>query len=279
MKIALIADIHSNHYALEACFEYMQKENITSAAFLGDFVSDFPYPQKTLSLIDEFCRSNTAWLVKGNREEYMEDALKGRAQWKKGSQQGSLVYTYNNLTKADIERLSALPKSITVRQEGIPDFSFSHSGFDNTRELIYPWDGTAEAFMKNQPCSFHALGHTHKQFIYYRYEKYLVNPGSVGVPTDGSYNTQMAVIELRGKEWIPYCVNLEYDVEKAVSEFHESGLYDFANVWSRTIIATARTGIHYNEACINLVCKMCEQSGLPFDTEDIWQKAAQELGI
>lgn len=279
MKIALLADIHSNHYALEACFDYIERERISCAAFLGDYISDFPYPEKTLRLIRDFSSNHKTWFVKGNREEYMKQRQDGKTNWKPGSHQGSLLYTYNNISTEDIEWLNGFPAAMTIKEQELPPFSISHSGLENTRQLIYPWDGTADAFMKNQPASLHALAHTHRQFIYYRFGKYLINPGSVGVPVDGSPKTQMAVIESHGDCWIPHCIQLDYDIEKSVSEFYDSGLYDFANVWSRTIIATIRTGTHYNNACLKLVHKLSAAEGLPFDTEELWQKAAEQLGI
>jgi predicted phosphodiesterase len=51
MKIAIIADIHSNYAALEACLESVRHEKADGIVFLGDYVSDCPYPQKTLASV------------------------------------------------------------------------------------------------------------------------------------------------------------------------------------------------------------------------------------
>ncbi|HAN21737.1 MAG TPA: hypothetical protein DCP51_08725 [Clostridiales bacterium] len=50
MKIALLADIHSNYVALEACLHYIDSNHFDGIVFLGDYISDCPYPQKKLNL-------------------------------------------------------------------------------------------------------------------------------------------------------------------------------------------------------------------------------------
>lgn len=38
MNIAVLSDIHGNHIALEACMEYLEKQDIDAYCFLGDYV-------------------------------------------------------------------------------------------------------------------------------------------------------------------------------------------------------------------------------------------------
>ena len=51
MKLAVIGDIHSNHIALETCIEHALARNVDEFLFLGDYVSDCPYPQRTMKII------------------------------------------------------------------------------------------------------------------------------------------------------------------------------------------------------------------------------------
>ncbi len=282
MKIAVLADIHSNHIALNECLHYIEKSKISTCIFLGDYISDFPYPQKTLSLLKEISSRCTCFFVKGNREEYMEKCHSGEVVFYKGSNGGSLLYTYNNLTSDDIEWFSSLPIYREIKTECADTFTISHGSRTNTRYLVNGLDTDRARtldFIENQPYSFHCIGHSHIPFISKTVEKTLLNPGSVGVQTTGQIYASMAVAEYKNGKWSAYHVNIPYDIQKAEMEFHESGLFEFANVWSRTIIANMKTGRHYNSECLALVSKISHETGEDFSDERIWQKAAQILGI
>ena len=45
MLIAAFGDIHSNHFALEACLDVVERMGIDGIVFLGDYVSDCPCPE------------------------------------------------------------------------------------------------------------------------------------------------------------------------------------------------------------------------------------------
>ena len=44
MRIAVISDIHSNYIAFKTIIDDIKKENIDEIIFLGDYVTDGPYP-------------------------------------------------------------------------------------------------------------------------------------------------------------------------------------------------------------------------------------------
>ncbi len=282
MKIAVFADIHSNHIALEECLHYIEKSNIKTCVFLGDYISDFPYPQKTLELLKQISSYCECYFVKGNREEYMERCRRGEISFNKGSNGGSLLYTYENLCKEDFDWFLSLPIYRTVEIEGCEAFSVSHGGKNKSRLVINGFDidkAATEQFIADQEYAFHAIGHSHVPFINKAYGKTLLNPGSVGVQTTGNTYSSMAVMEYKNGKWSAFHVGIPYDIEKAEKEFHESGLFEYANVWSRTIIANMKTGRHYNSWCLSLVAKISREKGVDFSDERTWQKAASILGI
>lgn len=51
MKIAVLSDIHGNYVALQKCLEDAEKNNVDCYFFLGDYLGEFPYPQKTMKII------------------------------------------------------------------------------------------------------------------------------------------------------------------------------------------------------------------------------------
>lgn len=73
MPIAVLSDIHSNFPALEKCVSYCLDRQIRTFLFLGDYLGDLAYPQKTM----ELCRQAEGeciwpWIP----EKYWEEAVK-----------------------------------------------------------------------------------------------------------------------------------------------------------------------------------------------------------
>ena len=51
MKIAILSDIHGNYIALQKCLDHALSQKVDSYIFLGDYLGEFPYPQKTLEIL------------------------------------------------------------------------------------------------------------------------------------------------------------------------------------------------------------------------------------
>ncbi len=67
MKIAVISDIHGNYKAYEACMEYLDKHPVEVLFFLGDYITDSPYPEKLLSLFYGTLKERRCFYVRENR--------------------------------------------------------------------------------------------------------------------------------------------------------------------------------------------------------------------
>ena len=70
LKIAVLADIHANYVALQKCVDYARERDVTRFIFLGDYVGDLAYPQKTMELIYKMKEQYECYFVKGNKEDY-----------------------------------------------------------------------------------------------------------------------------------------------------------------------------------------------------------------
>ena len=51
MEIAVFSDIHGNYVAFQRCLDYVLARNINTFIFLGDYLGEFPYPQKTMEML------------------------------------------------------------------------------------------------------------------------------------------------------------------------------------------------------------------------------------
>lgn len=75
MDIAVLSDIHGNYIALEKCIEYAKIRDIRTFIFLGDYVGELAYPEKTMKIIYDMSAKYECHFIRGNKENYWIDYL------------------------------------------------------------------------------------------------------------------------------------------------------------------------------------------------------------
>jgi len=279
MRIAAFGDIHSNHIALEACLAEVERIGVDGIVFLGDYVSDCACPQKTLERMREIADKHRCWFIRGNREEYMIDHADGKNAWKNNSQTGSLLYTYENLTAEDIEWFRTLPIGMKVEIDGAPAFEICHGAQWQTRVMLLPGTEYVDDMLAKMETDLMLCAHTHEAFIIEKNGKTIVNGGCLGLPCAGYTGASFAMIELHDGKWTPKLMRVDFDVEAVIREFVESGFMERGHVWARTMAATLRTGRDYTMECLDLVGQYAKETGLPFHSEKLWERASEVLGV
>lgn len=281
MKIAVLGDIHSNHIALEACMDRIAAEHADGIAFLGDYVSDCPYPQKTMRILRNIPDNYMTWFVRGNREDYMLNHMHSLTDgWHYCSQSGSLLYTFENLTGSDLRFFESMPIGMEVKLDRYEPFSICHASMQSNSELFCGDTPETRRVMDEMTTRLLVCGHCH---IFYELTvggKTLVNAGSVGNPLHEGHDATIVMLTAEeGEQWSHELIRVPFDTEAVVGEFERSGLLEKANVWSRAYIAALRTGRNYNIEAVRYVAKESRRRKLPFDDESLWQEAAEKLGI
>jgi len=272
MKLAVLSDIHSNYYACKACLEQVAKEGADGIVFLGDYVSDCAYPQKTMELLYQARKQYRTWFVGGNRDLLL-------ANGEIPPYLASMQYTYENLAGEDLAFFASMPIATEIHIDGCPVFSASHGDFRDTRAELRPGNEEMQRLLLEMNGNLHLCGHTHESFIYEKEGKCIVNPGAVGMPQDGTPKAKMAVMESGGRDWAVRLLSVAYDVEKTVEEMYASGLMERAGAFSRSVIATMRTGHDYKLECLKLIKQYEKSSETIDDKPALWARAADELGI
>ena len=279
MRIAAFGDIHSNHIALEACLAEIETIGVDGVVFLGDYVSDCAYPQKTLELMREAAKRYRCWFIRGNREEYMIDHADGKSIWKNNSQSGSVLYTYENLTQDDIEWFRSLPITMKVEIEDAPPFEICHGGHFLSRLMLLPGREEFDEELALMETDLMLCAHTHETFICEKDGKTIANGGCVGLPSKGQTGASFILLELIEGKWVPQLIRVDYDVEVVIREFHESGFMDRGHVWARAVTKSLRTGQYYTLQCIELVNQYAKETAISFEEETLWQRAAEVLEL
>lgn len=288
MKIAVISDIHSNFMALEnalCLLEDLRRQNQGADAiiFLGDYLTDFPYPQRTLRLLDE-CRAEfPCTFIRGNREDYL---IRHRTEkddgWSYTSSSGSLLYTYENLTEADLDTLAAMPICADVTPKKLPGITACHGSPGNNKEWIMNRPLLIDRYTTEIAGSVLLCGHTHRSGVVEANGRRVIFCPSVGLPQDRRHGSRMIMLESRRGVWRYRHIPVGYDKHKMLAEFKNSGLYDKAGVWARCVIKSMFDEYDHSARCVALAWKLATADGFTGSQvlpEQYWVRAAQELEI
>lgn len=284
MKIALLADIHSNFVAFKACLDYIDADKFDGIAFLGDYVSDCPYPQRTLELVRGAMARYRTWFIRGNREEYLIGHHYNKNDgWNYSSSSGSLLYTYENITQEDIGFFEGMPIFMKVEIDGCRPFALCHGSPQGLREALFADRENSRKYLEESDCDYLFCAHTHRPFRYEYRNKLLINCGSVGACVIGQPVAQFTEIVYEQDEWKESVVTLKYDVDTIVEDFYKSGLIDKGRYWSKAMIMLLKIGRDYPYECIKRAIWLARQDGAEIRPhalpEVYWERAAIEMGI
>lgn len=282
MNIAVFSDIHSNVIALDACIEDIENQQIDGIIFLGDNVSDCPLPQDTLSRIRELDRAFKTWHIKGNREDYFVQHADGAGDgWCYSSYKGSLLYTYEHLTKEDIECFRNYKGTRKITIPETESITIAHGSPASLRELLYPDGENTKCYLDQIDTKYLLCGHTHKQGMFKYKDKLFINPGSIGVAIGGRAVAHYAVLSWNNSRWNCCLKEVPFDLEALRRRFYSSSLMEKAYVWPKCILKSLETGINMGPLCAKAAMDLAELEcgeGAAV-TESYWRRAAKSLDI
>ncbi len=288
MKFAVISDIHSNFMALEnalCVIDEMRRtgQGVDGIIFLGDYLTDFPYPQNTLRLLDECVAEFPCHFVRGNREDYLiRHRYAPGDGWSYTSSSGSLLYTYENITSADLDRLEAMPICLDVHPKNLPVITACHGSPKNNKEWIMNRPQLIDKYTTEIAGEVLLCGHTHRGGVVEANGRRVIFCPSIGLPQDRNHGSRMLILESRRGVWRYRSVTVGYDKHKMLAEFHRSGLYEKAGVWAKCIIKSMFDEHDHAARCVALAWRIAAADGfvggqvLP---EKYWIAAATELSL
>lgn len=283
MDIAVLADIHGNHIALRRCLQEAFERGIERFFFLGDYLGEQAFPQKTMEILHEMNEKYRCEFIRGNKEEYwLSYRDGGGVGWKeKDSITGCLFYTYHQLTDRDFAFYETMPMAKRMEFEGLPALTICHGSPEQTKQQMLP--GRPETLETMEACSTDLIlcGHTHISCVIEHRGKRTVNTGSVGTPLDGDKKTHFLILHGADGRWEEEFVALDYDAEEAVRQLYESGLYENAPSWCRVTEHILRTGKGSHGGVLQRAMELCRrETGTcvwPDIPERFMQRAVKEM--
>ncbi|AFZ56951.1 metallophosphoesterase family protein [Anabaena cylindrica FACHB-243] len=200
MKIAIISDIHSNKYALEAVLEDISANNINEVIILGDVFGYYPWASETYRLL---LSKNNISAIKGNHDEIVLEAyannLNKHLDYYLIARQNREDLLINE--PSALEWLSHLKSSNTLTIDnhkitlchGTPGNNLNGRYYPDN-DMVYDW------FPKHNEILL--LGHTHYPLIRKIQNGGIIfNPGSVGQPRDGNIASSWGIWNLSNNLW------------------------------------------------------------------------------
>ena len=284
MDIAVLSDIHGNYVALEKCINYALSRNIEKFIFLGDYVGELAYPEKTMRIIYEMSEKYVCYFIKGNKEDYWIKYQNSGFGWQKNdSTTGSLLYTYNNLTDEDIDFFKGLPISQNIVTENMPQITICHGSPYKVNQKLLPNNDKTIEIMESVDTSIILCGHTHIQNKIEYKGKMILNAGAVGVPLHSNGKSQFMILHEINNIWKEEFVSLEYDVENVIDDIYTSGLDQYAPYWCKVTENLLRNGNISHGTVLAKAMTLCkDETGnciWPNVPEKYWKRALAEMQI
>ena len=234
MVLALLADIHSNLEALEACLAHARSHGASEFAFLGDLVGYGADPAAVVEIVAEHA-SRGAVVVKGNHDA----AISGAKSYLNDSAAMAIAWSHGMLSHGQRAFLEGLP--LCVRKGAS---CFVHASAASPER----WDyidsvGAAQRSVRSAETPYTFSGHVHQQILYAQgagermvafkpqpavpipvgvHRAWLAIAGSVGQPRDGNPAACYALADLDAKTITFHRV--AYDNFAAARKIRRAGL-------------------------------------------------------
>lgn len=234
MAIALLADIHGNLEALEACLKHVRGSVAKRLIFLGDYVGYGADPEAVTRKIMAAVAEG-AIAVKGNHDAAIADAGIGMNELARRA----IDWTRSQLSTEATTFLAQLP--LTAQEDSR---LYVHAEASNPAEWNYVLtseDAALSLAATTMPVTF--CGHVHEPAIYSRsmtgkltrfvpvadvaipllsQRRWLVVLGSVGQPRDGIAAASLAILDEARNELT--FRRVPYDIEAAARKIMVAGL-------------------------------------------------------
>ncbi len=235
MRIALLADVHANREALEACLHHARFSGVERYVFLGDLVGYGADPAWVLDTVLDLTRQG-ALAVIGNHDAAVLD---GAERTMREDAQAAIAWTRSRITPGQREFLAGLPRSC----EGA-DSLYVHANAWKPEGWEYVATTTdARRSLDATLSRFTFCGHLHVPALFHQgslgrvahfapvagvgiplgaHHRWLAVLGAVGQPRDGNPAACYAIHDLARRQLTFHRV--PFDVGTASRKIIEAGL-------------------------------------------------------
>lgn len=231
MRYAIISDIHGNREALDTVLGEIAQQSCDEIVCLGDIVGYGAEPGYCVDKIREICK-----IVVAGNHDYAALGKINIDYFNPHARQATL-WTRNQLSEDQKQYLADLPLSVILDTCTVVHGSLDSPELFDYIQTSYDAYLTMEK-LTNRICF---IGHSHvpitflmDEVITYtldpkidlsRYQKAIVNVGSVGQPRDNNPDACYAIYD--EEALTVEVIRVSYDFERSAAKILEAGLPDF----------------------------------------------------
>lgn len=213
MKVALVADIHSNIHALENALSLIELRRPDMIACAGDMVGYGAFPNECCALAEQECHV----VISGNHDRA---ALSREVTGMNPYAAEAALWTADILNQRSRAFLGSLEDSIRFDAGG-RSAVMAHGSLGDRNEYIHEASAD-EQMLVGAGSEILIMGHTHIPYRKNFPKGVVLNPGSVGQPRDGDPRGSFAVLDTETLECS--IVRFDYPVDKAADAILSAGL-------------------------------------------------------
>ena len=266
MRIALIADIHSNIAALESVLKAIQKHSPDRIISLGDQVNLGPCPRETLALL----AAEGVTCLHGNHERYILSAMDNHSGYA-GANFNGLRFNASHLSREEI----TLDKTLEI--EGV---TFCHAMPEDDRFPVFEVDQAIPLLKKmNFDKPKHIIcGHGHNPTHISIPNFTLDSIGSVGCMDDGVPGTApfaILTIENGCTGLRPYYTS--YDTRVLPELFKRSGMAEYCPIMAHIGCLQMMTNTDYLVGFVAKAQELSKARGENVISEATWKDIDQSF--
>ncbi len=219
IKIAIVADIHANKYALNVFLEFINKNNVDMVLNLGDFLQIGPNPQEVTDIV---LNNNKFINILGNNETSLFNI-----DYKDLSSENQHRIWTRKQVKEYFDKIKKIPYEKEVNINGI-SFFMVHARKNDIKGMPLIYTENLKSFendYKNCNSKVILFGHTHKKLYLENNNKLYLNPGSLGCSFNNSVD--FVILDINPNE-IQNCsfISLKYDNSLLIKDFFEKHVPD-----------------------------------------------------
>ncbi|MDQ4142476.1 MAG: metallophosphoesterase family protein [Actinomycetota bacterium] len=214
MRIAILGDIHGNLPALEAVVADLERQSVDQVWCSGDIGWGAPWPSECIAIVRE-----SGWTtVKGNTDVWITGDPQTVTDPEQREELGDLASAHA-ISPEDAQWLINLP----IGHAGPGSILLVHATPESPFTAPQADDAAAEFQIYEGEASLVLYGHIHMAFVRRLSEGTLVaNPGSVGLPRDGSTASYL-IVDRGGTDILLRHRRVAFDIEEAITRAEQVG--------------------------------------------------------
>jgi putative phosphoesterase len=294
MRLAVLADIHSNLPALESVLADVAQHDVQGILVAGDHFSGGPFPAETAQRL----RSLDAVAIRGNTDNRIlaYHTGKGPETWHTSDQWAAQRWVYERLDSATLDWLAAQPEQAAIHLPGTTPIRLLHGALHSAskhmapandprvltlyeRAKILPVDygpGTLERALAQIDEAVLICGHSHIAWTYTQRGRLAVNPGAVGTSNNDDPRAQYALLSWSEGRWQAKLRAVPYSLVQVRQAYVERGLLSTGGAMSRAYMLgtlTAQAVFGHFVSHVFSVPRASEAESSSVVPEEVWERA------